>query len=151
MESCSVTVVVKGLLKSKCPYCHHLDAVDSVATDKQSCLVSEADGSFHIDHTHAYYYQVQTQLFACSVDYCDFCVCTFPTGTTPSLHMEHILPDVDCWSSCAESSTHFFKYCLHPELLGNWYTKSSIPTKCCLLYTSPSPRDATLSRMPSSA
>ena len=24
-------------------------------------------------------------------------------------------------------------------------------TKCCLLYTSPSPRDATLSRMPSSA
>ena len=25
------------------------------------------------------------------------------------------------------------------------------PSKCCLLYTSPSPRDATLSRMPSSA
>ena len=26
-----------------------------------------------------------------------------------------------------------------------------LPTWCCLLYTSPSPRDATLSRMPSSA
>ena len=25
------------------------------------------------------------------------------------------------------------------------------PSECCLLYTSPSPRDATLSRMPSSA
>ena len=27
----------------------------------------------------------------------------------------------------------------------------SAPKSCCLLYTSPSPRDATLSRMPSSA
>ena len=27
----------------------------------------------------------------------------------------------------------------------------SMPSKACLLYTSPSPRDATLSRMPSSA
>ena len=27
----------------------------------------------------------------------------------------------------------------------------TMPTKACLLYTSPSPRDATLSRMPSSA
>ena len=26
-----------------------------------------------------------------------------------------------------------------------------VDAKCCLLYTSPSPRDATLSRMPSSA
>ena len=39
-----------------------------------------------------------------------------------------------------------------------WLTRSSrdseaetLPSRCCLLYTSPSPRDATLSRMPSSA
>ena len=31
------------------------------------------------------------------------------------------------------------------------FIKIAIPTKSCLLYTSPSPRDATLSRMPSSA
>ena len=31
------------------------------------------------------------------------------------------------------------------------YTKWCGPCKICLLYTSPSPRDATLSRMPSSA
>ena len=30
-------------------------------------------------------------------------------------------------------------------------TNTSSATKACLLYTSPSPRDATLSRMPSSA
>ena len=31
------------------------------------------------------------------------------------------------------------------------YPKPNNPAVCCLLYTSPSPRDATLSRMPSSA
>ena len=36
------------------------------------------------------------------------------------------------------------------KLLG-WVTKKSGQVKICLLYTSPSPRDATLSRMPSSA
>ena len=30
-------------------------------------------------------------------------------------------------------------------------SKDGIPNQSCLLYTSPSPRDATLSRMPSSA
>ena len=33
----------------------------------------------------------------------------------------------------------------------NRYNKEFIERKSCLLYTSPSPRDATLSRMPSSA
>ena len=33
-----------------------------------------------------------------------------------------------------------------PETIANWTSFNS-----CLLYTSPSPRDATLSRMPSSA
>ena len=31
------------------------------------------------------------------------------------------------------------------------YSENTITLKSCLLYTSPSPRDATLSRMPSSA
>ena len=33
----------------------------------------------------------------------------------------------------------------------NNFTEQTISTNACLLYTSPSPRDATLSRMPSSA
>ena len=39
---------------------------------------------------------------------------------------------------------------LHAIGTGNM-TKSGVRLICCLLYTSPSPRDATLSRMPSSA
>ena len=32
-----------------------------------------------------------------------------------------------------------------------WFVEKKMPPHSCLLYTSPSPRDATLSRMPSSA
>ena len=41
----------------------------------------------------------------------------------------------------------------HNSIIGgnSWITKSIAPYSTCLLYTSPSPRDATLSRMPSSA
>ena len=37
------------------------------------------------------------------------------------------------------------------ELGGTCLNRGCIPTKTCLLYTSPSPRDRTRSRMPSSA
>lgn len=30
-----------------------------------------------MDQNHVYYYQVQTHLFVCDVQYADFCVCTF--------------------------------------------------------------------------
>ena len=32
-----------------------------------------------------------------------------------------------------------------------WYLQDKVPNNTCLLYTSPSPRDGLLSRMPSSA
>ena len=47
-------------------------------------------------------------------------------------------------SNPAQSQNHKFS---KPE---HQHSKQSTPV-CCLLYTSPSPRDATLSRMPSSA
>ena len=37
------------------------------------------------------------------------------------------------------------------EYNGAYKVTEGLWNKCCLLYTSPSPRDATLSRMPSSA
>ena len=42
---------------------------------------------------------------------------------------------------------------MHPVLIGGIFksTGNQPPWQACLLYTSPSPRDATLSRMPSSA
>ena len=55
-----------------------------------------------------------------------------------------------------ETSKHeksvIFKIYLHnTQYINNWDLVDSSAYKICLLYTSPSPRDATLSRMPSSA
>ena len=60
--------------------------------------------------------------FVCNVDYCDFSVCTFPPGDEPSLHIEHVLPDLEFCYSCLGASSCFVRVCLLPELLEKWYT-----------------------------
>lgn len=44
--------------------------------DSRFFLQHNSNGSLHLDLNHAYYYQVQAQLFVTDVEYCDFCVCT---------------------------------------------------------------------------
>ena len=67
----------KGVLKIKCPFCHWEASLQTaVSEDKKFCL-KKSDGNLRLDESHAYFYQVQTQLFVCNVDYADFCVCTF--------------------------------------------------------------------------
>ena len=106
-----------------CPHCHHDDVVETVTTNDRSCLMKSKDGSLHLDQTHVYYYQIQAQIFLCRAEYCDFCVCTFPSETGPSIHIERVLPDYDFWKSCVDKATQFFKTCILPELLGKWYTR----------------------------
>jgi len=78
----------------------------TVTTERQSCL-NESDGSLHLDPSHAYYYQVQTQMFMCKVNYC---VCTFPKETLgPSMHIERITADSTFWDKCVDASSHFFQ------------------------------------------
>ena len=60
-------------------------------------------------------------------------------GAVPLSQIHHVVDDL--WEKCVVSAT-----------IGDLPADSNqINDKVCLLYTSPSPRDATLSRMPSSA
>lgn len=129
MESCSVTVVAKGSLRSSAHAAIILMQLTvSLQTNSHAWCQRQMEVFTLITCTHAYYYQVQTQLFVCNVDYCDICVCTFSTrAETASLHVERISSDFDFWSSCVDASTHFFTFCLLPELLGKWYTKLLVP------------------------
>ena len=68
----------KGVLERKCPYCHKNEGIIEASNDKKFCVSQREDGSYYLDHGHAYYYQVQTQIFVSKVHYCDFVVCTFP-------------------------------------------------------------------------
>ena len=77
------------------------------------------------------YYQVQTQLFVCDVQYADFCVCTFMadeqqgSSQDSKVHIEQIFKDHSFWTECITKSQHFFQTCLLPEIMGNWYTRPS--------------------------
>ena len=81
----------KGVLEIKCPYSYRNESVESaVSNDPSFCLKKDND-LLYLDHTHHYYYQVQTQMFICNVEYCDFCVCTFPETNECSPFVEQIL------------------------------------------------------------
>ena len=66
----------------------------------------------------------------------------------PVLLIMGITADHKVWEVHANVWKNDFQ-CIMPDNRGVGHT--SKPTGDCLLYTSPSPRDATLSRMPSSA
>ena len=111
-----------GYVGDKCPYSHRGEDVAVAASkDKKFCLQPSSDGSLHLDRSHAYYYQVQMQLFVSDVEYCEFCVCTFSSDET-GIHIKHISKDIDFWNDCIIKAQSFFKTCILPELLGKWYS-----------------------------
>jgi len=119
----------KGVLEIKCPFCHKESTLKDAAVDREFCLKQQpGDGQLHLDPNHAYYYQIQTQLFVCNVEYADFCVCTFMRDDSNSyddsgIHIERIERNPNFWDGCIEKAQHFFKISLLPELMGNWYTR----------------------------
>ena len=117
----------KGVVEIKCPFCHHNDTIEESSHEKQFCLNKHFTNCMYLDHSHSYYYQVQTQIFVCEVDYCDFVVCTFPENQhEPDIHIERIFADEQFWSECIEKSSHFFKVCILPEILGRWYSRPCV-------------------------
>ena len=125
----------KGVLEIKCPYCHRGTDVWTAAIEDSGFYLKMVDGQLCLDHTHSYYYQVQCQLFVCDVEYGDFCVCTFSMNEDEShhletgMHIERIYKDPDLWTECTTKSSQFFKTCLLPEIMGNWYTRPSFTTE----------------------
>ena len=78
----------KGVLEIKCPYLHQNETVESAASNNPSFCLKKDKDLLYLDHTHDYYYQVQIQMFVCNVEYCDFCVCTFPESNECSPYVE---------------------------------------------------------------
>lgn len=121
----SCTCCGKGIMEIKCPYSHKENTIEQALADNKFCLKKDSNGKLYLDPTHAYYYQVQTQLFVADVNYCDFCVCTFTHSQENDLYIERIGKDFQFWTGCITKASHFFKTCILPELLGKWYTRSN--------------------------
>ncbi|XP_021352053.1 uncharacterized protein LOC110449491 isoform X1 [Mizuhopecten yessoensis] len=77
----------EGFVEVKCPYCVRSMPITEATDIKASCLES-IDGSVRLKKKHSYYSQVQTQIFVCDKQYCDFVV-----WTEQEVHIERIEPD----------------------------------------------------------
>jgi hypothetical protein len=97
---------------------------------RKGILPGEGD-KIKLDRSHAYYYQIQAQLFILQVDYCDFIV-----WNKNYIFIERILPDVEFSDSITPKAESFFQKCILPEVLAKKFTKQ---VSASLLSTSRSP------------
>lgn len=107
-----------GVCEIKCPYAYKNSTIAEAAGQKNVCLKKDEFGKIHLDKSHAYYYQVQAQIFICGVEYCDFVV-----WTTRDLFVQRILPDQEFWENALSASSEFFSKCILPEIVGKYYTR----------------------------
>lgn len=113
----------KGVCEIKCPYTFRdLMLHEIFETQKQFCL--SPNNGIHLDKGHSYYYQVQSQIFICEVDYCDFVL-----WTTKDIYVERVLRDKIFWNNVLTKALAFFKNGILPK----FYTRSP-----SLVFTAPS-------------
>ena len=80
--------------------------------DSRFCL-EDSNGKLQLKHSHAYYYQVQTQLLVSNREFADFVV-----WSEHDVHIERIEPDVELWELLKSKSRAFFYRAILPELVG---------------------------------
>ena len=65
------------IIEIKCPFkCETQTTIDLAKTDKTFCMEYRNDGKYYLKRDHAYYYQVQLQMFLSNLDQCYFLVWT---------------------------------------------------------------------------
>lgn len=131
-----------GVIEIKCPYSCAETSVREAVKMKNFCLECGSNGSFVLPKTHAYYFQVQAQIFLCKARYCDF------TVWSPKDHVVlQIEPDTAFIMEAIERVTQLFKRGVTPELLGKWYSRmsSSLPMSACSIDSHELPSDSGLS------
>lgn len=114
----------KGCIEIKCPYCLRWSSPEEVV---ENCNFLDSNTK-SLKKDHMYYYQVQTQLFATKLSFCDFVV-----WTKDCVCIERIYPDKPFWDKILEKVNPFFKRVILPELLAKVWTeppKNESPPKC---------------------
>ncbi|KAM7309489.1 uncharacterized protein ISCGN_013120 [Ixodes scapularis] len=104
------------------PQCSGSDSEPrDVCADPKFCL-KRVNGRLSLKHDHMYFYQVQTQMAVCNVEYCDFVV-----WTTKDIHVERVFRDGAFWSQVLPKATLLFVHAVLPELLSHYFTRSAAP------------------------
>ena len=137
---CSCDCCGEGCGEVKCPYCLKDSDFSDYVQRRNACLYSEGN-EYRLKKNHQYFYQVQQQLFTTGRMYCDFVVCAVSSRNHVELASERIYPDNEHWDSVLPKLSHFWRYCILPEILGRWYTQ-----KRDLTIQSPEPNAACFCR-----
>ena len=87
--------------------------------------MSGSNGKPTLDKSYAYYYKVQSEFNICSeASYVDFVV-----WAESDIHIEKILPYQAFWLDIMGKAIKFYKICLLPEIVGQFYTRSTRPLR----------------------
>jgi len=98
----------KGCLEIKCP--------------REGNLNSCFDQNGSLRKNHAYFYQVQTQMYVCDSQYCDFFVYRKKEHI-----LKRVLPDKSCHEEIVQKSQLYFLYVILPELVAKHFSLSRPP------------------------
>ncbi len=115
----SCTCCGSGVIEAKCPFSCRDKSIVGSTDDSKFCLGRHDDGPLFLKADHAYYYQVQAQMFICKASYCDFVV-----YTNNDLAIVRVLPDHDFIASTIANVSAFFKLAVLPELVGKFFSKT---------------------------
>ena len=63
-----------GVLEIKCPFLCRDKSIMDVSKEGGLYLEQTTDGQYRLKESHAYYYQIQAQMYVCKATYCDFVV-----------------------------------------------------------------------------
>jgi len=64
----------QGCLEVKCPYVCEQKSIVAASEDVAGFCLVESDAFMHLSKSHAYFYQVQTQMYVTETKWCDFVV-----------------------------------------------------------------------------
>ncbi|XP_033100761.1 uncharacterized protein LOC117104176, partial [Anneissia japonica] len=103
-----------GLIEIKNPYTHRHLPIKELACQKGSFLAIE-NGLTQLKRTHAYYAQIQIQLWSCEFEWCDFVVRT--VSASDNLFVKRIQFDKEYIKAIRPRLVVFFKKGIVPELV----------------------------------
>ena len=64
----------KGCLEVKCPFSCKQKRIANVCRENTSFCIKDKNGTLSLSNSHAYYYQIQTQMHVTKLPWCDFVV-----------------------------------------------------------------------------
>ena len=108
----------RGLLEVKCPFCMK-EGLE--VTESPGFCLDQKDDQWKLRRGHAYYYQVQMQMFVCKLPYCNFVV-----WSRTNFFVERVTFDEDFFQSKRDILQNFFIYGMMPEIVGKWYTRKPV-------------------------